>query len=387
MNGRKIAKGIYTGAAALILTIVMIVSLCACGGGAEASAAVSEPAVQQEAVSAGEADQQETAGAEDSGEALLQASTSGTSGTQAGNAGGKTSSQQTGSASSSPASSGTASGTSAAQGTASASSNPAFRDAVFNAAAAQGNAEASVDISSVSLGYAAIHCDTTAKLKFQVLKDDATYTYSVVNGEDQIIPLQMGDGHYLFRVMKNIKDNKYTELYRCEADVKITDPMDPFLRPNLYAGYTQESECIKLASKLAQSAGSEEDYIREVYQYVVNNITYDRELASTVQSGYLPDPDRTLTTGKGICLDYACLAASMLRSQGVPTKIIFGYVAPDDIYHAWNKFYSEKGGWQLVEFTVSAKDWTRIDLTFSAASAAASEFIGDGTNYMEAYEY
>ena len=105
-----------------------------------------------------------------------------------------------------------------------------------------------------------------------------------------------------------------------------------------------------------------------------------------MKSGYLPVPDSTMSEKKGICFDYASLAASMLRSQGVPTQIIFGYVAPDDVYHAWNKFYTEDGGWTLAEFKVSGSDWNRIDLTFYA-NGASSKFIGDGTNYMEAYTY
>ena len=67
-------------------------------------------------------------------------------------------------------------------------------------------------------------------------------------------------------------------------------------------------------------------------------------------------------------------------------KIVFGYVSPNDVYHAWNKFYTEEGGWRLVEFKVTGKDWNRIDLTF-AANGANDQFIGDGSNYMEAYTY
>lgn len=261
-----------------------------------------------------------------------------------------------------------------------------FRDAVFDAAMAEGNDEAQVDMSAASLGYVGLHCETDAKIKFQVVKDDLTVTYSVENGRDQIFPLQSGDGHYVFKVMKNIEEKKYAELYRCEADVVIGDEFDPFLRPNQYTEYTQDSEAVKLAAEIAGTSSGEEDYIAKIYDFICSNITYDYVLAETVQSGYLPDPDRTLAEKKGICMDYASLAAAMLRSQGIPTKIIFGYVAPDDIYHAWNKFYTEEGGWMLVEFKVNGNDWNRIDLTFYANSADPS-FIGDGSNYMEAYQF
>ena len=101
---------------------------------------------------------------------------------------------------------------------------------------------------------------------------------------------------------------------------------------------------------------------------------------------YEPSPDETMRIGKGICLDYASLAASMLRSQGIPTKLIFGYVAPNDTYHAWNMFYTEDTGWVSVEFKINENNWNRLDLTFSA-NGSDSTFIGNGTNYSEVYQY
>ena len=263
---------------------------------------------------------------------------------------------------------------------------PEFKDATLNAEEAEGNGEATVDMSSCSLGYVAMRVDTDSKIKFQVIKDDITYTYSVVNYKDQIFPLQSGDGHYVFKVMENVTDNKYAELYKCETDVTIENPYDPFLRPNQYADYTTESECVIKAHEFAENASDTQDFVKSVYDYVCKNVTYDDVKAANIAPGYLPDPDLTLDEKKGICFDYACLTACMLRSQGVPTKIIFGYVAPDDIYHAWNKFYTEEDGWTTVEFTVNPNDWTRIDLTFSA-NGANNQFIGDGSNYAEAYEY
>ena len=86
------------------------------------------------------------------------------------------------------------------------------------------------------------------------------------------------------------------------------------------------------------------------------------------------------------CFDYASLAAALLRSQGIPCKVVFGYVAPDDLYHAWNMFYTKETGWVTVGFEVDKKNWTRMDLTFSA-NGADSEFIGDGSHYSDVYVY
>ena len=76
---------------------------------------------------------------------------------------------------------------------------------------------------------------------------------------------------------------------------------------------------------------------------MINNITYDTKKAETVENGYLPDVDETLETQKGICFDYAALMTSMLRSQGIPTKLQIGYAGK--VYHAWISVYLEETGW------------------------------------------
>jgi len=206
------------------------------------------------------------------------------------------------------------------------------------------------------------------------------------DGVPSIYSIQSGDGDYTFRVMENVTDKKYAEVYGCERSVTLLDEFQPYIRPNVYVPYSAGSECVKKAAELAAGADSEIDVIAAVYRFIGATVRYDREKAETVASGYLPDPDETMRTGKGICFDYAALAASMLRSQGIPTKEIFGYVSPDDVYHAWNMFYTKETGWVSVEFKVNEKEWTRMDLTFSA-NGSDQKFIGDGSNYADVYQY
>lgn len=264
---------------------------------------------------------------------------------------------------------------------------PEFRDAVYEESSAQGNSEVLVDLSGVDEGYFALICNSDVKTKLQVFKGDEVYTYDVVLGKEQIFPLQMGNGTYTIKVMKNIVDTKYSELYCCTANVDMEDEFDPFLRPSQYANYNESSACVKKAAELASSATDANDFITGVYNYVCKNIKYDKKKAENIQPGYIPEPDSTLDEGKGICFDYASLAASMLRSQGIPTKIIFGYVGDSgDLYHAWNMYYTEESGWVAVEFEVSEDEWNRLDLTFSA-NGSDSRFIGDGSNYLDVYQF
>ena len=101
---------------------------------------------------------------------------------------------------------------------------------------------------------------------------------------------------------------------------------------------------------------------------------------------YLPDVDETLSTGKGICFDYAALTTAMLRSQNIPTRLEIGYSGK--IYHAWISVYIEDIGWidKLIEFTGDA--WTRMDPTFASSNENNEKilkYIGDGSNYNLQY--
>ena len=262
-----------------------------------------------------------------------------------------------------------------------------FLGVTYDQSKASGKDGAYIDVSHVSEGYAAVSAKSPNRLKFQVVCGAVTYNYDIKNdGTVSYLPLQSGSGSYKFRVMKNVSANKYAEVYAVTADVQLKDVYQPFLRPNDYAKYTQESACVKKAAELTKDKKTDLDKVKAVYEFVCKSVKYDKQLAATVKSGYLPDPDTTISTGKGICFDYASLAAAMLRSLGIPVKIIFGYVSPDGLYHAWNMFYTEETGWVTVSWQVSGKKWTRMDLTFSA-NGADDKFVGNGGNYKDVYVY
>lgn len=260
---------------------------------------------------------------------------------------------------------------------------PEFAVAAFHEDKAEESGNVKVDLSAVSQGYVAVSCTANNRLKFQVIKDDATYNYDMESdGTPAIFPLQCGDGTYEFHVMENVTGTKYAQLYSNTCDVKLSDEFQPFIRPSNYVNYTRESKCVKKAEELAADAGDALGLVQKVYEYVCTSVTYDKAKAKGIQKGYIPDPDETFTSGKGICFDYASMVAAMLRSQGIPTKVIFGYVAPKDLYHAWNMFYTKDTGWVTVKYEVKGNNWNRLDLTF-AANGADGDFIGDGTNYTD----
>lgn len=257
----------------------------------------------------------------------------------------------------------------------------------FHEDKATAEAGVSIDLSATADGYIGIKAVNEKRLKLEVSFGETKYLYDLsVDGTPTFIPLQFGNGTYALRVMQQTTGDKYIELLGKKVDVLLSSEFAPFIRPNQMTQYNADSDCVKMAGEYAANATDQLDFIKEVYKYVEKNITYDYDFAANPPKGYIPDPDKTLSSKKGICVDYASLVAAMLRSQGIPTKIVTGYVSPDDIYHAWNMIYTEENGWITVEIKAPKNEWQRIDLTF-AANGADSQFIGDQSNYVEKYFY
>ena len=193
-----------------------------------------------------------------------------------------------------------------------------YHEAEYHDDSASGSGSVQVDLSCVNEGYFGIYAESSSRMKLQVFKDSDTFTYELKSGEPQLFPLQCGDGTYTIKVMENVSGNQYYELYSTSASVSLDDPLAPYVRPNAYADYDENSDCVKEAAKMASNSNSESDFVGQVYDYICKKVDYDYKEAETVGSDYVPDPDEVLDTGKGICFDYASLAASMISSSVAP---------------------------------------------------------------------
>lgn len=249
-----------------------------------------------------------------------------------------------------------------------------------------------LDASHTADGYVMLnYSGTNEKVKFQIqAPDGTTYTYLVTNyGEYAVYPLPAGSGTYTTFVYEAVsaEENMYAVAFTQELDVTIADEFAPFLYPNYYVNFTAESASVQKGAELAENCYSDLDVVSNIYNYVIENISYDEEKAQTVPSGYTPVPDETLETGTGICFDYASLMSAMLRSQKIPTRLEVGYAG--EVYHAWISCYVDEIGWvdNIIEF--DGKEWSLMDPTLAAnnSSSAVKKYIGDGSRYMIKYTY
>ena len=257
------------------------------------------------------------------------------------------------------------------------------------------NAKAAVDASNLADGYVSVKYTggKDVRIKVRITKSGTTdyYDYNLNNkGTAETFPLTEGDGEYTIGVYENTTGTKYASAYSCTVTLALTSEFSPYLYPNQYVNFSDSSKVVAKAAELIKAAGAKTDLekVTAVYHYVVNNISYDYDLAATVAPGYLPDVDKVLESGKGICFDYAAVMAAMLRSQNIPCKLVVGFAGK--VYHAWINVYIEGVGWvdQLIYF--DGKTWSLMDPTFVSSGKndpAVLKYVGDGTNSSQKYAY
>ena len=247
-----------------------------------------------------------------------------------------------------------------------------------------------IDASNISQGYVAIkYTGKNSKIKVQVTKAKVTYTYNI-NKRDayEIFPLSEGNGKYTVKVFENISGTQYSQLYSKELDVALANQFLPFLYPNQYVNFTANTTAVKKGIEITEGKTNELEVVDAVYNYVVDNFSYDYDKAANVVSGYLPDLDKVFKEKKGICFDYASVMASMLRSQNIPTKLVVGYTG--EIYHAWINVYVESQGWIDGIIFFNGEKWEMMDPTFASTgkkSESIMKYINNNANYQAKYAY
>lgn len=252
----------------------------------------------------------------------------------------------------------------------------------------RGNNSVTIDVSNVEQGYITVkYTGSNPKVRMQITRlGGETYTYILAtDGRLAAFPLSDGDGEYTVNIFENVEGINYLQLYGTTVDVELENELSPFLYPNQYVDFTADSAAVSLGSELASGCADELGVVESVYNYIVSHISYDMEKAQSVSTGYLPDIDDVIATGRGICFDYASLTTAMLRSQGIPSKLVVGYA--DTAYHAWICVWTREFGWvnNVIEF--NGTEWVRMDPTFAAGETILSRYVGEGIDYNDMYYY
>jgi len=192
-----------------------------------------------------------------------------------------------------------------------------------------------------------------------------------------IIPLANGSGTYTFKAY--IPDGHGAFFKRLDYTLKVDlkDPISPYLVPGYNIDYSSAPFTVLKAKEITASAATDSQKAKLIHDYVTRNIKYDyNALSNREWTGQLKNLDKILSEGKGTCTDYAAVMCGMLRSQGIPARMVYGYVRTS--YHAWVEACIEGEGW--IRY-----DPTRYSVSYTDPLVATDSFIANDSNYHEVW--
>ncbi len=122
-----------------------------------------------------------------------------------------------------------------------------------------------------------------------------------------------------------------------------------------------------------------DDYIKAglLYDWIVENIDYDREKADMLEVDAFADPAGAVAAfseNKGVCFDKACLYVAMCRAVGVPVRLVTGKAYNGTTWeaHSWNQIYDGNDN-----------RWVNVDATFGKPGSSYFDRTGFEDDHEE----
>jgi Transglutaminase-like superfamily len=157
--------------------------------------------------------------------------------------------------------------------------------------------------------------------------------------------------------VKNVTGLKIIETQAPFPLDKVPDQMRVYLQ-NSAQVQTNDLEIKKLATKLTKGVKTQFDAVQMIISWVVDNVHY------------VNPPDKydalyTLQSGKGNCQNFSHLSAALLRSLGVPVRIVNGITANYPLDIIWEKgvltFKMGQGRHSWIEVWFPDQGWVPYD--------------------------
>jgi hypothetical protein len=207
--------------------------------------------------------------------------------------------------------------------------------------------------------------------------------------------LAMDDGGAVFDLDPEHPVNRY----RASSDIEQVAASD--LRtagdtypPEVVSSYLQlpalDSRVPQLAQQITSSAGNNYDKVRAVETYLRTHFGYTLQLSRTVPHD--PLANFLFERKQGHCEYFASSMAVMLRSLGIPSRVVNGfrtgefndltsqYVVRASNAHSWVEAYFPNHGWVAFDPTPGASfpartGWSRVSLYLDAMASFWREWI------------
>ena len=247
-----------------------------------------------------------------------------------------------------------------------------------------------LDFSNIDQGYfMARYFGNENYCMLSVVNDEGVYyNYRMYPGDDWLAaPFSCGEGTYNVLLCEPLVVDGveslaqiFSKLYK----VVLIDEMSPYLIPNHYIQYDENSLVVQTAAAIAASSSSRAETVESIYEFVSDSISFDEDRLTYVQENFVPmsapDVDQILCEHKGICWDSAIVLVVMLRSQGIPAQLACGDYSGE--FHAWAYVYvgdvsgtdlkPDQEGWVLLDPTYGASFTGSIPSLIRASSPVSS---------------
>jgi transglutaminase-like putative cysteine protease len=188
--------------------------------------------------------------------------------------------------------------------------------------------------------------------------------YIVKNNFSQRIWLPFGAGEYRIEIFPfdsvsltrppkgegALRGGSYSEepLVLTVFNIRDEDYIDGDARWIYPSFYVQSDNFIvtNLLKSITLGKTGESEKARAIHDYIVSTLFYDSASFSNSSRSRKMDAVSVIENGTGVCEGYANLSAALLRTAGIPVKI----VAARSIGHAWNNVYID-GAWKFYDAT------------------------------------
>lgn len=236
---------------------------------------------------------------------------------------------------------------------------------LFDVALAQNDSALNFGEADEGLFYVYYDDGTGRKVKMGIRYGNGKTAYDdYIMGQHRSYVLDNGSGTYKITVNVHVSGSTYrvveSKYIKVEMATGTKEANAKYLKSVTEIRFKEGDSVSLKAEKLTEGLKSDSSKVIAIYNYILDNFTYDNELADKINSGiitqYTPRPTSILKAKKGICYDLASLMAAMTRSIGIPCKLVKGYCTKISTYHAWNSVYIE-----------SSDKWYTLDLTRAIA--------------------
>ncbi len=156
------------------------------------------------------------------------------------------------------------------------------------------------------------------------------------------------------------------------TDSHCEDRFEEYLTPTPLTAL--DDELTGIADDIKRESGTPSQAAAAVCEWVHSTLTYE-----TGATGVSTSAVEAYLARRGVCQDLSHLAIGMLRSMGVPTRYVSGYLHPGGTVEVGKAVTGESHAW--IEWFDGS--WNRFDPTNLTAPGQAHVVVGRGRDYRD----